>query len=85
MHPLACAGLSFAVTASLLIWDVFDEPDCSAVHGCSARAIGTSAGYAPALPPTTPDDPLCDDPRIATRRMIPQARVWLPESGAICP
>lgn len=75
MHPVTCAGLSFVATASLLIWDVLDDPG-------PAPAAATSF---PAAPPRAwAADLLCDDPRTAHRRE-PQVLVWTHNVGATCP
>lgn len=85
MHPVTCAGLSFVATASLLIWDVFDEPEYPAAPASSAGTLDPSARYPLALPLAAPNDLLCEDPRIAARRMMPQAQVWRHDPGATCP
>lgn len=83
--PLACAALSFAATAALLLWGVWDPAD-DYVH-VPIAAPSLSGGGAETRTRSNPNqvsDPACNDPRIASRHLQPELSAWSRDRNVMC-
>jgi hypothetical protein len=83
--PLACAGLSFAATAALLLWGVWNPADgVPHVPLVAPSLAGSGSEMSVGNERNEVLDPGCDDPRIASRHLHPELRVLGRDPNVIC-